>query len=116
MYVGNNVAEPNLRQSPYVKGALVRLPQGQQRTISNDHEIHPFHSDVCDILAMNVLEAGAARGESLFASGGRIYSDIVGTKPDVVQLLTEPDWVFDKYVVHSVHFPKIVLKIPWQHH
>ncbi len=118
MDVGNSVAEPNLRQSPYAKAALVRLPQGQQRTISYDHEIHPFHNDVSDILAIYIPEAAAAGGESLLASGARIYSDIASTSPDVIKLLKEPDWVFDRYVVHSLtltlrHWSRIFPKIRW---
>ena len=58
--------------------------------------MQPFHNDVCDILAMYVIEAADAGGESLLASGAKIYNDIAGTRPDVVRLLTEPSWVSDK--------------------
>ena len=112
--VGNSVAEPNLRQSPYATAALVRLPQGQQRTTSNDHEVHPFHNDVSDTLAMYVPKAAAAGGESLLASGARIYSDIAGTRPEVIKLLTEPDSVFNRNVVHSLAltFKRLIKDLP----
>ena len=39
---------------------------------------------------MCVLEAATTGGESLLASGGKIYNEIAATRPDVIKLLTEP--------------------------
>lgn len=45
---------------------------------------------------MYVLDTADAGGESVLASGGKIYNEIAASRPDVIRLLDEPFWNFDK--------------------
>ncbi|KAF1986479.1 Clavaminate synthase-like protein [Aulographum hederae CBS 113979] len=77
--VGKEVRNSEMRQSPYANNA------------------QPFHTDVCDVLAMYVQEQAAEGGDSHLASGARIYNEIARTRPDVIHTLADPSWIFDKH-------------------
>ncbi|KAF2456095.1 hypothetical protein BDY21DRAFT_288209 [Lineolata rhizophorae] len=76
--LGNEVPDSDMRQSPYATN-------GQ-----------PFHTDVCDILAMYVQEQAQHGGESHLASGAKVYNEIAAKRPDVIHTLSDPSWIFDK--------------------
>jgi len=61
----------------------------------------PFHTDVCDVLAMYVQELAAEGGHFQLASSGQIYNEIAASRPDVICTLAADDWVFDKQVFFS---------------
>ncbi|KAF2104879.1 Clavaminate synthase-like protein [Rhizodiscina lignyota] len=77
--LGDERPNSELRQAPYARNA------------------QPFHTDVCDILAMYVQNQAPEGGESHLASCGKIYNDIARTRPDVIHTLAEPNWIFDKH-------------------
>ncbi|KAI9148183.1 Taurine hydroxylase-like protein SAT17 [Paramyrothecium foliicola] len=56
----------------------------------------PFHTDVCDILAMHVYETAASGGAFKIASSGKIYNEIARHRPDMIHELAADSWVFDK--------------------
>ena len=43
--------------------------------------------------AINVASNG---GESLLASTGKVYNEIAASRPDVIHVLSDGGWVFDK--------------------
>jgi hypothetical protein len=63
----------------------------------------PFHTDRCDILAMYALDVAAIGGESLLASSGKIYNEIAATRPDVIHVLADDQWIFDEFVAQYTH-------------
>ncbi|KAL9611142.1 MAG: hypothetical protein Q9167_004195 [Letrouitia subvulpina] len=77
--MGDRVQNANMRQSPYANCA------------------QPFHNDIGDVLAMYVLNTAKEGGDSLLASGATVYNEIATTRPDVIKLLAEDSWVFDKH-------------------
>jgi len=48
--------------------------------------------------AYSSKEQASRGGESHLASCATIYNEIAAVRPDVLQTLAEPNWVFDKYV------------------
>lgn len=55
-----------------------------------------FHTDVGDIVSLFALGEPASGGESLLASGWRIYNELAATRPDLVKILAE-DWSVPRY-------------------
>jgi hypothetical protein len=55
-----------------------------------------FHTDVGDIVSLLALQEAATGGESLLASSGRVYNELVETRPDLIKTLAE-DWVIDRW-------------------
>ncbi len=56
----------------------------------------PYHNDVCDILVMYAQESASDGGETLLASSAAVYNEIAATRPDLVKVLTDPVWIYDK--------------------
>ncbi|KAJ8132881.1 hypothetical protein O1611_g749 [Lasiodiplodia mahajangana] len=52
----------------------------------------PFHNDHCDILALYVVKTALSGGTTRWASFGRIYNEILRTKPHVIDVLSGNDW------------------------
>ncbi|KAK3688260.1 hypothetical protein B0T22DRAFT_375277 [Podospora appendiculata] len=57
----------------------------------------PFHTDLCDVLALYALDVAAYGGECFLASSAKIYNEIAKTRPDVIHVLTKDDWPFDEF-------------------
>lgn len=55
-----------------------------------------FHTDVGDIVSLFVLGEPVEGGESLVASGGRVYNELARTRPDLVRVLAE-EWLIPRY-------------------
>jgi hypothetical protein len=45
---------------------------------------------------MYVQAEAAEGGESHLASCAKVYNEIAATRPDVIHVLAESDWIFDK--------------------
>jgi hypothetical protein len=91
--LGSAIAPENQRQAPYSS-------VGQ-----------PFHTDTGDIIALYILGEAECGGESNLVPIATVYNDIAKTRPDVIRLLAEPSWVFDRfglsppYTVRSILYP-----------
>ncbi|KAF2714164.1 Clavaminate synthase-like protein [Pleomassaria siparia CBS 279.74] len=62
---------------------------------TNDKQV--FHTDSGHVIALLCLQEAQEGGESLLSSSGRVYNELVETRPDLVRTLSEP-WpveVFD---------------------
>ncbi|KAL4780651.1 hypothetical protein BJX76DRAFT_360635 [Aspergillus varians] len=86
------------RMIVHVKDMEHNLPGGATRQSPYSSRAQPFHTDRCDILSMYALDIGATGGESLLASSGKVYNEIAATRPDIIHLLTNDNWVFDEFV------------------
>lgn len=60
-----------------------------------------FHTDVGDIVSLFALGEPEAGGESLIASGWRVYNELARTRPDLVRVLAE-EWLIPRYP-HPTH-------------
>ena len=50
-----------------------------------------FHTDTGDIVSLFALEEPVEGGESLLASGWRVYNELARTRPDLIDVLAK-DW------------------------
>lgn len=60
--------------------------------------MQPFHTDICDVLALYALNVAAYGGESFLASTAKIYNELARSRPDIIEVLAKDDWVFDECV------------------
>ncbi|KAK3367664.1 hypothetical protein B0H63DRAFT_442306 [Podospora didyma] len=74
-----------------------RSRNNRSSLVPNINPLQPFHTDVCDILAMYVQELAAEGGNFQLASSGQVYNDIARDRPDVIHTLAANEWVFDKF-------------------
>ncbi|KAK0721968.1 hypothetical protein B0T26DRAFT_196719 [Lasiosphaeria miniovina] len=63
----------------------------------------PFHTDLCDVLALYALDVAAYGGESFLASSAKIYNEIAKTRPDIIHVLARDDWPFDEFWQGEYH-------------
>lgn len=67
-----------------------------------------FHTDTfCDILSLQTRNLAVEGGRNLLSSSWTIYNKLKASRPDVVELLAEPIWPFDRYVRVVVLFPNL---------
>ena len=58
-----------------------------------------FHTDLfCNILAMQTRSLAKRGGNHIVASSAKVYSELLQTRPDVIETLAAPNWPFDTYV------------------
>lgn len=50
----------------------------------------PFHNDSCDIVGLCCLETARSGGLSAVASSVAVYNELASSRPDLVQVLSEP--------------------------
>ncbi|PWW73184.1 Clavaminate synthase-like protein [Tuber magnatum] len=74
-----SVAPDSVRQAPY----------------SNVQQ--PYHTDIGDILALYTLGQAYKGGRSKLASTGAIYNELAETRPDHIDTLQSPEWIFDTF-------------------
>ncbi|CUS12320.1 unnamed protein product [Tuber aestivum] len=79
LYLTSSVAPDNVRQAPY----------------SNVQQ--PYHTDIGDILALYTLGQAYKGGRSKLASTGAIYNELAETRPDHIDTLRSPEWIFDTF-------------------
>jgi hypothetical protein len=68
----------------------------------------PFHTDICDVLALYALNVAAYGGESFLASSAKIYNELAKTRPDIIEVLAKDDWIFDELVLSYSFFFNLV--------
>ena len=76
-------------------GAMLLPRAGRTRT----YRLQPYHTDVCDILALFAIDLPLNGGESLLSPSSAVYNEIAATRPDVIKTLSEPIWIYDKYAL-----------------
>jgi hypothetical protein len=69
--IGESKANPNQR-GPYSKESL------------------PYHTDACDIVGLLCLATAKSGGESSLVSSGQMFNELLATRPDLVEPLTQP--------------------------
>ncbi|RPA98688.1 Clavaminate synthase-like protein [Choiromyces venosus 120613-1] len=57
----------------------------------------PYHTDIGDILALYTLGQAYQGGRSKLASAGAIYNELAETRPDHIDTLRSPEWIFDTF-------------------
>lgn len=66
----------------------------------SDSSLKPFHTDtVNDCLCLFVESLAASGGRSVLASSWTVYNELAATRPDLLHVLSQPDWPFDTYVI-----------------
>jgi len=60
--------------------------------------MQPFHTDtVCDVVGLLTRNCSAKGGSSILASSWTVYNELAATRPDLIHVLSKPDWPFDTY-------------------
>ena len=55
-----------------------------------------FHSDLfADILGLHCRGVAEEGGEHVISSSYRIYNELISRQPNVIEILSRPDWLFD---------------------
>ncbi|KAK3294537.1 uncharacterized protein B0H64DRAFT_189707 [Chaetomium fimeti] len=72
----------------------------------------PFHTDICDVLAMYALNTAAYGGESYLASSAKIYNELARTRPDIIEVLAKDDWIFDEFWEGQYHTRPLLFNFP----
>jgi hypothetical protein len=85
------VAPDDKRQSPYANNA------------------QPFHNDLGDIIAMYVVDRAESGGCSNIASTAHVYNAIAANRPDLVKVLADDNWVFDKHTEDHASYTRPIL-------
>lgn len=75
-------------------GDVVDPEQKRQSPYSNSEQ--PFHTDLGDIIAMYVMDVASHGGTSCVASAAQVYNEIAATRPDLIHVLADGNWHFDK--------------------
>lgn len=56
----------------------------------------PFHTDtVTDCLCLFTQSLAETGGRSVIASSWTVYNELAETRPDLIHVLSAPDWPFD---------------------
>ncbi|RMJ21845.1 hypothetical protein PHISP_07279 [Aspergillus sp. HF37] len=55
-----------------------------------------FHSDDCDLVGLLCIARALQGGESDLVSSHHLYNTLAAERPDVLDLLTQPIWYFDR--------------------
>ncbi|KAK4234547.1 hypothetical protein C8A03DRAFT_47141 [Achaetomium macrosporum] len=63
----------------------------------------PFHTDICDVLALYALNVAAYGGESFLAFSAKIYNELAKIRPDIIEVLAKDDWIFDDFWQGQYH-------------
>ncbi|KAH6856310.1 hypothetical protein B0I37DRAFT_367077 [Chaetomium sp. MPI-CAGE-AT-0009] len=72
----------------------------------------PFHTDICDVLAMYALNVAAYGGESYLASSAKIYNELARHRPDIIEVLAKDDWIFDEFWEGQYHTRPLLYNFP----
>jgi hypothetical protein len=51
---------------------------------------------MCDILALYAYNISAAGGQSVIASGVKVYNELAEKRPDIIHVLKDNKWIFDE--------------------
>ncbi|KEF59890.1 uncharacterized protein A1O9_04738 [Exophiala aquamarina CBS 119918] len=89
--VGADVAPDDQRQSPYANNA------------------QPFHNDLGDIIALYCIDRALTGGTSRVASTSKVYNELAGARPDLIQEMVKGDWVFDKHDDTGAYYKRPIL-------
>ncbi|KAK1826342.1 hypothetical protein QBC39DRAFT_397708 [Podospora conica] len=93
------------RMIVHIKDIERELPESTGRPSPYTNRAQPFHTDMCDILSMYVLDTAVEGGESLLASSGMIYNDIAANRPDLIHLLADNKWIHDETKASWINRP-----------
>ncbi|KAF4468525.1 Clavaminate synthase [Fusarium albosuccineum] len=85
------------RMIVHIKDIEKELPDASGRPSPYTNRAQPFHTDMCDILSMYVLDVADQGGESLLASSAMIYNEIAATRPDIIHVLSDDRWIHDDF-------------------
>ncbi|RSL53519.1 hypothetical protein CEP51_014880 [Fusarium floridanum] len=70
----------------------------------------PFHTDlVCDTLSMLTLSSGPVGGSGILASAWTVYNELAESRPDLIRVLSEPDWPFDTHGRDPPYYKRALL-------
>lgn len=53
---------------------------------------------------MYVQSCASTGGESILSPSATVYNEIAASRPDLIKVLSDPIWTYDKYVLPQILF------------
>ncbi|KAL8381026.1 hypothetical protein RB595_005357 [Gaeumannomyces hyphopodioides] len=92
-YIGGRLGRQNQEGSMLMHVIL----NGDERDAQFSAD-QPFHTDtVTDCLCLVTMNVAAEGGWGVLASAWTVYNELAATRPDLIHVLTRPDWPFDTF-------------------
>jgi len=80
----------------HVRDSKLSAASQDDRPFRDSHLKLTFHTDgYTDILGMQTRSCAATGGNHIIASTWKIYNELAATRPDLLEILKEPNWHFD---------------------
>ncbi|AEO71829.1 uncharacterized protein THITE_2148420 [Thermothielavioides terrestris NRRL 8126] len=77
---------------------------------AEDSEDKPFHTDtVTDCLCLFTLNLAETGGRSVISSAWTVYNELAATRPDLIHVLSAPDWPFDTFRRNPSYYTRPIL-------
>ncbi|KAK4033687.1 bfedabf7-3ea8-4d81-ab25-88f44eff35b9 [Parachaetomium inaequale] len=77
---------------------------------TQDSEDKPFHTDtVTDCLCLFTQNLAEKGGRSVISSAWTVYNELAATRPDLIHVLSAPDWPFDTFQRNPSYYTRPVL-------
>ncbi|KAF5243817.1 hypothetical protein FANTH_8011 [Fusarium anthophilum] len=92
------------RMIVHIKDIEQELPDASGRPSPYTNQAQPFHTDMCDILSMYVLDTAEEGGESFLSSGAMIYNELAATRPDIIHALADNKLIHEDFEGHGPGF------------
>ncbi|CAN8101592.1 unnamed protein product [Discula destructiva] len=69
-----------------------------------------YHTDlVCDVLSLLTRSCSASGGTGKIASAWTVYNELASTRPDLIHVLSKPDWPYDTFGRDPPYYQRAVL-------
>ena len=88
--------DPHMHAAPYCNTGLVTKLSVCSSLSTALRSSQPFHTDAGDVVAMFVFGTAAQGGHGTFAPVSTIYNELASSSPDLLTVLNQPDWPFDR--------------------
>lgn len=70
----------------------------------------PFHTDtVADCICLFAKSLAQSGGHSILASSWTVYNELAATRPDLIHVLSAPDWPFDTFGRNPSYYTRPIL-------
>ncbi|KAK5702418.1 hypothetical protein LTR17_022345 [Elasticomyces elasticus] len=104
-YIGETRGKQDQRGSMIMH--IIKLHDARDKQYCADK---PFHTDtVTDCICLFAFGVSARGGCSFVAPAWQVYNEIAATRPDIIHVLSRPDWPFDTHGRDPAYIKRAVL-------
>ncbi|KAK0732538.1 beta-lactamase/transpeptidase-like protein [Apiosordaria backusii] len=98
VYLGLTSYVAEVRGKQNYKGSMLIHLVNVSKAIAVENAAHemPFHTDlVCDVVSTLTKYCSGSGGYPILASAWTIYNELAASRPDLIHVLSQPNWPFD---------------------